>query len=216
VLDELGEESYHRRGWGVDEIREKVADPGEKIKREALALILGLLQHADNKAPNQRLSCTKADASGVCQQAWLVAQDLGGTFGQGYDLSGALVQGRRPTISKFVWTKWKAQEVWKERRKCELHVRTIPLVAGIPATRRYNTFTNKVVSEAGRAYAARLLAALTDRQIHEIFMVAQVDLRHEVYRRLPAFGSEIPVTTKDWEETFKAKREDVITNTCTH
>jgi len=68
------------------------------------------------------------------------------------------------------------------------------------------------ISEAGRAFLAERLAALSDRQLHDLFTAARADLRGE--RIKDASGVERAVTVADWVDGFRRKRAEIVGHRC--
>jgi len=64
------------------------------------------------------------------------------------------------------------------------------------------TLGNPQISEAGRKFLADLLVQLTDRQLRDLFEVAQVT-------QWRGGGS-----VDDWIATFNQKRNEIVTNHC--
>ncbi len=85
---------------------------------------------------------------------------------------------------------WSEAKVWGNLETCEVNVN------GIPGCSWHG---NLVVSEEGRAMAARLLSQLTDKQITDLFTAARANLMR---------GDSID----DWITGFKAKLQSDIFN----
>ena len=75
-------------------------------------------------------------------------------------------------------------------------------VDGAAALDRTSTLDNPSISEGGRRFLAKLLARLTDTQLHDLFTVARFT------RRDPS------ATVDDWVNAFKHKRDEIANRTC--
>ncbi|MFW7378436.1 MAG: hypothetical protein ACOH5I_06505 [Oligoflexus sp.] len=217
VKDEFDEDVYRKIGWGLDEVRTGVGastDGEQQLYREALVALLGILQHADNKASNQRLLCTDWDKrTDFCHESYLVAQDVGSLFGKGVDVVGDVLLGRRPSMSKYDWSQWNSVPVWKNADRCELKVNTIPFVNLTSHFAENNTFEIKQISVEARDFLLSLLDQLSDQQLLDLFLLAQTDLRMESYRS-NLFSPLQTVTADHWVSTFKRKRDELATASC--
>lgn len=164
-------EQFEDQGWSFGELLSVVpSDPTEKVRREALTLLMGVLQHADSKAEQQRLVCPKSEiitgASGElgCQTPVLVVQDLGWTFGSGWQVSQPL------HISKMKLDDWRRAKVWANAGGCVVNVNQAP----------GGTLGNTKVSKEGRDFLMSLLSQLSRRQKEDIFRAARVELQPPV------------------------------------
>jgi hypothetical protein len=220
VIDAYGEISYDEIGWGFDRVRFGEAasdDATESMYREALSILLAMLQHADNKPDNQRLICTDwNDKSSSCEQSYLVAQDLGALFGQGMDAVGDLTSFSSPQLSKYHWRKWTNVRVWNDQLNCKLKLNVIPIVGMIPSYSFYNTFRQTQTTREAKHFIVELLYQLSDEQLLDIFNLAQTDLRNESYWDYsdPWNPYQHKVTARNWVETFKAKRDELALGLC--
>jgi hypothetical protein len=95
---------------------------------------------------------------------------------------------------------WSATPVWKSGSRCV--GRLTKSVTG--------TLADPVVSEAGRAFLARLLAQLSDDQIRALFEVSRVTLR----LRDPANARSGFATVAEWVTVFKQKRAEILDRRC--
>ncbi|HVR71488.1 MAG TPA: hypothetical protein VMT87_11660 [Vicinamibacteria bacterium] len=183
--------------WELLRIDERVGG-APRAHVDALRLLAAFVQHGDNKDEQQRLVClpggVERDAAGsqTCTRPFLVVTDVGATFSRA---------GLRNT-NKFELHKWASVPVWQDRERC---------VAKL--TRSFTgSFGNPRISEEGRAFLARLLVQLSDRQIHDLFSAARAERRGE--RIEGADGRERPVTADDWAETFRRKRAEIVAHRC--
>jgi hypothetical protein len=100
-------ETKEDEGWRwaeLDTIDEK-AGGATRAHRDALKLLMVLIQNSDTKPPNQRIMCApdavKKDAAGneTCARPFLYVQDLGYAFGEatllGRDVREIAPRGRR-------------------------------------------------------------------------------------------------------------------------
>jgi hypothetical protein len=167
------------QGWSFDELA-----PGEQT--DALRLLAAFIAHGDDKPENQRLVCP-FDAIGAynrCTMPRLLIADLGSTFGRGANGLGLIDGKSRPTFAA-----WSTLPVWEDRATCRVHW----------ATR--NAHGNPVISEGGRRFAAARLAALTSRQIRDLFTVARVE-------RLGAASID------EWARAFERRRAEIVETRC--
>jgi hypothetical protein len=125
----------------------------------------------------------------VCDQPFLLIQDLGNTFGRADYLN-------RNVVASVRLRDWRAVPVWADPARCiaRLHVS----VTG--------TLQNPRISEAGRAFLSDLLEQLTDTQLYDLFTVARVDLR--------VVNGEAPSSIEDWVAAFKEKRRQIADVRC--
>jgi hypothetical protein len=72
------------------------------------------------------------------------------------------------------------------------------------------TLENPVISEEGREFLSRLLGALTDAQLRDLFEVARVTLR----TRDPIKARSGFATVDEWVAAFKAKRSQIAERRC--
>jgi len=167
---EAGAES----GWAWWELAAVDASGApNRAERDALRLMAMLLAHWDNKASNQRLVCqvpmlagadlgwprakqapplSEGDGErtrGPCPRSFALIHDLGATFGP----------------NKIEIDHWKAAPIWADPARCIVSMRQFPYHGG--------TFPDAQISEAGRQFLARQLAALGERQVVALFTAAR-------------------------------------------
>lgn len=116
---------------------------------DALRLMAVFLAHWDNKAPNQRLLCSRTDDAeatpAACDAPLLMLQDVGSTFGPG----------------KVEFDPWRSAPIWKDEASCLVSLETLPYGgAGFRPVR---------ISEAGRLRLAQPLSQLSETQIRQLF-----------------------------------------------
>ncbi len=165
--------------------------------RDALKLLAAFVQHTDSKAANQRLLCPKGQESGRtgCLKPLLMISDLGLTFGEAF-----LLIKNKNSVSLDTWAQ---VPVWKDDAGC---------VARLKGSLT-GSLSDPPISEAGRAFLAKLLVQLTDRQLTDLFETARVKRRSSD----PSDDAEKEgdnAKVKDWVEAFKAKRAQIAERRC--
>ena len=66
-----------------------------------------------------------------------------------------------------------------------------------------------MISEEGRAFLADLLTQLSDAQLHDLFEVARFPLRSQGVK-----PDKPMITTDQWVDAFKEKRDEIIRRSC--
>jgi len=187
-------ETKEDEGWRwaeLDTIDEK-AGGATRAHRDALKLLMVLIQNSDTKPPNQRIMCApdavKKDAAGneTCARPFLYVQDLGYAFGEATLLD----------TSKNDLQDWSGEPIWKDPAQC----------VGNLKKSLQGTFKDPAISEAGRKFLADLLAQLSDKQITDLFTAARVDRFHRHAER------NLPVS--EWVKVFKKKRDEIASTRC--
>lgn len=193
-------ETRRDQGWSFAELDRVDAAVGGATRAEvdALRLLAAFVAHGDDKPSNQRLVCPFAavDSDGHCRAPRLLIADLGSTFGRGASRVIRLID--RDARPRFAM--WSSLPVWDDVATCRVHWST----RAAPA--------DPVVSEAGRALLAARLAALTDEQIRNLFVVARIESLDEHH----AFDGGPPrlVTADDWAAAFKRRRAAILDARC--
>ncbi len=190
-------ENKDSQGFGfdeVDEARRKMPGRGAPtVEWAAFELLAAFIQHADNKAANQRLVCAPdaVTPDATCSAAILMMQDVGATFGGGAGLFGTIGDGAKSRLGK-----WQGEHLWKDRRSC---------TAGL-----FSRFTliDPQVSDAGRAFLSERMKKLTDAQLRDIFTASRIVERGEKVDGRPA-------TVEDWVKAFRAKLAE-LDQSCGH
>ena len=181
-------------GWKwpeLDTVDEK-AGGAPRAHRDALKLLMVMIQNSDTKPSNQRMLClpeaVKADGAGneTCARPLLYVQDLGYAFGEATLLS----------TKKNDLQAWSEEPIWKDPAQCVGNIKK-----SLPGT-----FKDPVISEAGRKFLDDLLARLSDKQITDMFTAARVDRFHRHAERNP------PIS--EWVRVFKKKRDEIATARC--
>ena len=187
-----------QEGWAWPELYsvDERAGGAPQAHRDALTLMAVLLQHTDSKPQQQRILCLdeadEADDDG-CERPFLMVNDLGLTFGRASWTNGN-------TESAVNLDAWSRVPVWKGETGC---------VGNLPRSLT-GTLHNPAISEAGRRFLASLLVQLTDRQLHDLFEVARVDLRP----RSPGSGRSGFPAIQEWVDAFKEKRRQIVERRC--
>jgi hypothetical protein len=190
---EMWEDDAKKSGWSWSELDSVDASVGgaPRQQRDALKLLAVFLQHTDTKAEQQRLLCLPDgfNAAGDCNKPFMMLHDVGMTFGH----ANTTNKGSRGSVNFETWTE---TPIWKDPAACIGHL----------SKSRTGTLGDPRISEAGRKFLADLLVQLSDRQLHDLFEVAQVDRRVE--------SGVSAVRVEDWVAAFKSKRNEIVTNHC--
>lgn len=178
------------QGWTWEELETINRSPREQI--DALRLLAAFVQHADNKAANQRLLCAEVAADNTCKRSVAFVQDLGVSFGSkttfGYD--------------KAKLDAWRNQPVWRDAARCQAN---LPIHLS-------GELEHPVVTEAARAFLAERLSRLTDAQIDGLFRGARVDYADPSITD-PAKREAIIAS---WVAVFKDKRRQLVDHRCSN
>ena len=193
-------ETKKTKGWAWPELNMVDAVQGAPAEqRNALALLAVFIQHSDSKTEQQRLTCLShdyvdefGDPTGQCARPFMLLNDVGQTFGKANYMN-------RSNVSAVNFDGWSKERIWRDEKSC----------VGNLSLSRTGTLENPRISEAGRAFLAGLLTQLTDRQIHDLFEVARVELRS----RKPG-SEEPPANIDEWAAAFKQKRDEIVSRRC--
>jgi hypothetical protein len=190
------------KGWAWPELELVSATEGGAPleQRDALKLLAVFIQHSDSKPEQQRLACRSrhdevgddGDGPVICSRPFMLVNDVGQTFGKGNF-------GNRDNVSSVNFDGWSKTRVWEDLRSCVGHI----------SRSHTGTLDHPRISEAGRAFLARLLAQLTDRQLHDLFETAHVEWRS----RRPG-STDPPATVDEWVAAFKQKRDEIANRRC--
>lgn len=185
-------------GWAWTELDqiEAAAGAAPRAHRDALKLLAVFLQHTDTKPQQQRILCRDTDGGrgrDVCARPFLMINDLGLTFGRASRTNANATSGVN-------LRRWRETPVWKDGAAC---------VGNLPRSLT-GTLDNPVISEDGRRFLADLLGQLTDRQLHDLFEVARVELR----LRDPNEAASGFATVEEWVEAFRLKRDQIRLRQC--
>jgi hypothetical protein len=186
-------DAERKSGWAWPELNRVDEQLGgaPRAQRDALVLLAVFMQHTDTKPRQQQLLCAPGgfDAAGQCAHPFMMIHDVGLTFGS----ANAFNRGEKGSVNLDEWAK---TPIWKDPAACIGHL----------SKSHTGTLENPQVSEAGRKFLADLLEQLTDAQLRSLFEVARVDRRRA--------GDAPPPRIEDWIDTFKRKRDQIVTNRC--
>ena len=142
-----------REGWSWPELDrvDQARGGATRAELDALRLFAVFLNHWDNKADNQRLTCLPGgeQPDGGCAAPFALVHDLGATFGP-----------RRADLEA-----WRAGPVWQDAAACAVSMRGLPFGGG--------TFTDRRIGEEGRRFFAAQVQRLRRAQIHDLFVGAR-------------------------------------------
>ena len=181
--------------WPELDLVDESAGGAPRAHRDALKLLAVFIQHTDSKAPQQRLICLTEHAlegGQPCPEPFMMLNDVGLTFGHANMFN-------RNGPGSVNYEEWSRTPVWKDPAHC----------VGTLSKSSTGTLEHPVIREGGRKFLADLLAQLTDAQLHDLFEVARFALRSRTVG-----GGKRTVTTEDWVNAFKHKRDEVANITC--
>jgi hypothetical protein len=189
---------WGKKGWSWKELDAINGERGgaSRAHRDALKLLAVFLQHGDTKPVQQRIVCqskAKWPDPATCSNPFLMISDVGLTFGR-----TTFSNANEPSGVNL--EAWSQTPVWKEETGC---------VGNLPKSFT-GTLSEPAISEAGRAFLAKLLMQLSDRQLRDLFEAARVRLR----LRSPGHVDSGFATESDWIEAFKAKRDQIVQRRC--
>lgn len=192
-------ETARDSGWSFEELEDigPESPKDARAHRDALRLLVAFVQHGDNKAANQRLLCPEGEEIGRtgCRAPLMMVQDLGISFGE------STLLNKNSNAASFA--DWAEVPVWKEPETC---------VARLKGSLT-GTFSNPVISEAGRSFLAGLLEQLKDAQLRDLFEVSRIKRRSADPASDP--GDEPPpATVAEWVRLFKQKRAQIVDHRC--
>ena len=183
-------------GWSWPELDQVQEQKGGATlaQRDALKLLAVFMQHTDNKVLNERLLCLPRgrNAGGGCDKPFMMLHDVGLTFGHANVLN-------KTNVGSVNFVEWSETPIWRDGDGCVGHM----------SKSMTGTLGDPPISEAGRKFLADLLVQLTDRQLHDLFEVARVDLRS----RRPD-TDEPPAGVDEWVAAFKHKRDEIAGRRC--
>ncbi len=201
-----------KEGWSFQEIFDENASYSQfpkkkkrqKIHREALAVFMAFLSHADSKEDNQRLVCLdKKDKSAKsCDKPFLMVHDPGNVMGRGWAPFQNMKEGLKPTSTiKIDLKRWIESSPWAggDSSKCTIHV-----------NKHVNgTLENQTVSAEGVNFLKSLIIELSREQIVDAFRGALVH-----YAPANARNDVAPDAEK-WGSAFFAKmKKDILSHKC--
>jgi hypothetical protein len=181
-------------GWQWPELDmvDEAAGGAPRAHRDALKLLMVLIQNSDTKPDNQKMLCppesVRKDAAGnqTCARPLLYVADLGYAFGEATLLD----------TSKNDLEDWAGEPIWKDPGQC----------VGNLKKSLQGTFKDPTISEAGRKFLADLLVQLSDKQITDMFTAARVERFHRHAERNPPLSA--------WVDVFKKKRDEIVNHKC--
>ena len=178
--------------WPELDIVDEAAGGAPRAHRDALKLLMVMIQNSDTKSDQQKMICppgaVKKDAAGneTCEKPFLYVSDLGYAFGEATLLS----------TSKSDLQDWAGEPVWKDPAQCVGNLKK-----SLPGTLK-----DPQISEAGRKFLADLLVQLSDKQITDMFTAARVERFHRHPERNPPLSA--------WVDVFKKKRDEIVNQRC--
>ena len=186
---ELGKDT----GWAWVELNfvDQASGGAPVAHRDALKLLVAMIQHTDNKPQQQRLVCLdtaralKAQEDGSCKHPFMLVNDLGKTFGK-----ATLTNADKNSAVNF--EAWSGTPMWKDAKGCVAHL----------SKSFSGSLEHPKISESGRQFLADLLAQLSDRQLRDLFEVSRFALR------------DPKVSVDDWVNAFKRKRDEIANARC--
>jgi hypothetical protein len=186
-------ESGKDSGWGWIDLNSVDQTRGGALvaHRDALKLLAVFMQHTDTKPSQQRLLCLdrmkglQPAADGSCAHPFMMLADIGKTFGK----ANLRNKDNPGAVNLKAWQK---ADIWRNDKEC----------VGDMDQSFTGTLDRPRISEEGRKFLAERLNQLSDAQIRDLFEVAQVTRRDK------------ESTLDGWVETFKQKREQIATRTC--
>lgn len=183
-------------GWAWPELDlvDETRGGAPREQREALTLLAAFMQHTDSKSDQQRLLCLPGGLAGdqSCDTPFMFIHDVGLTFGRANKFND-------DTTAAVNFEGWAQTPIWRDVATCTAHL----------SKSATGTLGDPRIGEGGRKFLGDLLLQLTDRQLHDLFAVARVDLR--VRRR---GEGKAPETVNQWVDVFKHKRDEIVSARC--
>jgi hypothetical protein len=151
-------ETVEEKGWRWDELA--LIDPARggssRAEVDAFRLMAVFLSNWDTKDANQRLVCLPDEDAArpgaprvPCARPFAYMQDVGTSFGP----------------HSMNLTTWTSRPVWADAATCTVSMKGLPYDGA--------TFRDVRISEGGRRFLAERLAALSARQIEDLFRAAR-------------------------------------------
>ena len=208
-----GEEivEFDDQGWSWNELNEVNPDVGGATRAEidALKLMAVFMHHMDSKPQQQRLGCYEQDIVRTgkleaCRKPVLMIQDLGLTFG--------LSSYTPESDSTMYWKGWQSQNIWNELKEAEAQSRNGRVICiGNLKSMQSDGLSDPEISEEGRVFLGNLLNQLSERQIHDLFVLAHANKTGETILNE---GRQVPITIADWVSAFEEKRRQINEHHC--
>ena len=189
-------EGNKKAGWSWRDL--DLVDPsqgGASVQqRDALKLLAVFMQDTDTKAQQQRLLCLPEGfaPNGWCDKPSMFLHDVGLTFGHANTFN-------KSASGSVNLHDWASTPIWRNPAACVGHL----------GKSHSGTLGDPKISEAGRRFLADLLVQLTDRQLRDLFEVAEVERR-----QFKSDGLSSPGLVGEWVATFKQKRDEIVMNHC--
>lgn len=181
-------------GWTFKEILKNTSSDRELrrkqlTERDALRLITLFMQHGDNKAENARLVCLSGASETACDgRVAAILQDVGLTFGQGFELLSTFPF---VGVSKLDLEDWEERPLFRNPAKCET---SMGMLSGQFSLR------NPQISEEGRQFLAKLMAGFVEGEAGRARVRAMFE-----HARVDRYNS----TIDGWTNAFLAKVEQL-------
>ena len=189
------------QGWSWSEFKTLSKENKElAIQKESLALLASFIQHADNKAEQQRLVCMDKDRkkNEPCEKPMLMIQDLGFSFGQGH------VENEK-TKGTASLEGFKNAPIWSNQEQCITKVNYYYTGEAIEIK----------VSEKARQFLVEKLEKLTDNDLIHLFVAARLDLRKdEKNNSLSEEDIKQNAIILDWVNAFKERVKKLSEHRC--
>jgi hypothetical protein len=180
-------------GWNWSEMYDHQTNPEtQTLERDTLTIMAAFIDHMDNKASQQRLTCLDGKGAPVatCQSPLMMIHDAGSSFGNGW----APFQGDI-SLNKVDLDKWVKLSVWADKKKCLVQIHGAP---------NASFRTTWKVTDAARAKLGTVLSKISDQQLLSLFTAARVQV-----------GSVNNKTPEQWVDGFKTKlKRDLIDTHC--
>lgn len=210
-------------GWSFDELFRypyQNGNPKEEKRqatlREALVILMGIIQHTDNKTGNQQLECPYEEIRKLeggkweCKNPALLVVDPGRVFGSG-DFK---VSGGKGIFSTADHSAWKGVRVWRSREACELNIGG-SVTGGL--------FDTKVTADGLQKFFELFENANKNGRIEQAFRDAHFDQIGKKTREHLAKGGSIVTATNgsfdtqdhsiaDWTNLFSSKVTELMQN----
>jgi hypothetical protein len=200
------------QGWSWKELDSANGRP--TYERDGLKLLAAFMKHSDNKPPQQRLVCHKADVDSktqppttTCDKSVMLVQDVGASFG-----SGGLFTSN--TGAKMNIDNWSRTKLWSSvgtegaPRQCQAVLRN--------SLTAHDGLHNPMISEEGRRFDAGLMCQLSDQQIEALFKASRAAEMPKYHNHDGTFKAGVDEETviKQWVTAFKEKREELAKGRC--
>jgi hypothetical protein len=172
------------------------------------------MKHSDNKPPQQRLTCHKAEVdtkttppTTTCDMSVMLVQDVGATFGGG----GAFTSNTGAKMNLDVWSKtslWNKVGTDGSPKSCQATLHN--------SLTAKDGLSNPTISEEGRRFDAGLMCQLSDHQIADLFTAARASEMPEYHNKDGSFKTGVTDASvvQKWVAAFKQKREDLAAGRC--